>query len=98
MVKALQRPTSWAGKVLLLAIAVLAIEIGHAGGVETRAWGQNVGAALAGSVLGIAMVAMVLARLFGKNVGLIRSDVGAVGALLFMVVIKVAIAQIFQLS
>jgi len=46
-----------------------------------------------GSVMGIAMLAIVVARLIGRNIGLIRSDRAAVFALLFMMAAKVAIAR-----
>lgn len=95
MIQQLQRSSSWTGRVAVLAFAVIAMSVGHAGGVETRAWGQNAGVALAGSVFGLAMLSIVLARLFGKNIGLIRSDLGAVGALLVMVGVKVALARLF---
>lgn len=95
MIQALQRPSSWTGRAAVLGFAVLAMSIGHAGGVETRAWSQDPAVALAGSVLGIAMTVMVVARLLGKNVGLIRSDLGALGALLVMVGVKIALARMF---
>lgn len=95
MIQQLQRSSSWTGRAAVLGFAVIAMSIGHAGGVETRAWGQNAVVALAGSASGLAMVAIVLARLFGRNIGRIRSDVGAVGALLVMVGVKIALARLF---
>ena len=93
MVSSLQRSSSWPGRLLVLTVAVLAMSWGHSGGVETRAFAENVGAGVLGSVLGLGMLAIVVARLFGRNVGLITSDRQAIGALLVMIAVKIAIAR-----
>lgn len=95
MIAQLQHSSSVTGKVLLLAVAVLAMELGHSRGAETVAFSQNLWVGIVGSVLGLGMVAMVVARLFGKPIGLIHSDRQAIFALLFMVTVKVVIARLF---
>ena len=95
MIQQLQRSSSWTGRVAVLAFALIAMSLGHASGVETRAWGQNIGVALVGSVFGLAMIAIVVARLIGRNIGLIRSDLEAIRALLVMIAVKVALARLF---
>ena len=95
MIAQLQRSSSITGKVAILGIALLAMEWGHSGGAERVAFAQNLWVGLAGSLLGLAMVAIVLARLFGKRIGLINSDRQAMFALVFMVAVKVVIARVF---
>lgn len=95
LIAQLQRSSSITGKVVVLAIAVLAMEWGHSRGAETIAFTQNVWVGVAGSASGLGMVAIVVARLFGKRIGLIKSDRQAIFALLFMITVKVVLARVF---
>jgi hypothetical protein len=92
MIKEIQRSSSWVGKVVLIAVAVLASNM-HAGGSPERAVAVGGAALVVGVVLGLGMVAIVLTRLFGRNIGLIRSDLAALLALLVMITVKIAIAR-----
>ena len=94
MIKELQRSSSWTGKLVLFATTVLAMQL-HTGGAPERALATSIGVAAAGSVLGLGLVAIVVARLLGKNIGLITSDRAAMVAVLVMVAVKIAIARIF---
>ena len=93
MIKELERSSSWVGKLAVLGIAVLASNL-HAGGAPERALASGGGGLVAGVVLGVAMLAIVAARLFGKNIGLIHTDRAAIGALLVMITVKIAIARL----
>jgi hypothetical protein len=93
MLGQLQRSSSWTGKVVVLVIALLGSQL-HAGGAPERALAQSGAAVLIGSLMGLMMVAIVIARLLGRDIALIRSDRQAVGALIFMMAIKVAIARL----
>lgn len=93
MLAQLQR-SQWTGRVVVLAIAVLGSQL-HGTGAPERALAQGGGAVIVGSLFGLAMVAIVVARLLGRNIGLIRSDRQALGALVVMMAVKVAIARVF---
>jgi hypothetical protein len=93
MIGQLQRASSWTGRIAVLAIALLGSQL-HATGTPERALAQGGAAVLVGSVIGLAMVALIGARLLGRSIGLIRSDRQAIGALIFMIVVKIAIARI----
>ena len=43
--------------------------------------------------MGLMMVGIVIARLVGRNIGFIRSDVQAAAALVFIMAVKVANAR-----
>jgi len=94
MIKELQRSSSWTGKLAVIGIAVLASNL-HSGGAPERALASGGAGLVAGVVLGIGMLAIVFARGFGKDIGLIRSDRAAIGALLVMIGVKIAIARLF---
>ncbi len=94
MIAQLQRSSSITGKAVVLAVALLGSQL-HAGGAPERALAGDLTLLIVGSVLGLAMVAIVLARLFGRSIGLIHSDRAAVGALIFMLAVKVALARVF---
>ena len=94
MLAQLQRSSSWTGKVAVLAVALLGSQL-HASGAPERALAEPGTALVVGSVMGLTMVAIVVARLLGKNIGLIRSDRQAIASLLFMIVVKIAIARFF---
>jgi hypothetical protein len=93
MIGQLQRASSWTGRIAVLAIALLGSQL-HATGTPERALAQGGAAVLVGSVIGLAMVAIVVARLLGRNIGLIQSDRQAMAALAFMIASKIAIARI----
>jgi hypothetical protein len=93
MIGQLQRASSWTGRIAVLAVALLGSRL-HATGTPERALAQGGAAVLVGSVIGLAMVAIVVARLIGRNIGLIRSDRQAMAALAFMIASKSAIARI----
>ena len=94
VISQLERSSSWPGKFVVLAIAVLAFNL-HASGAPERALATNVGVLVVGAALGLGMLAIVVARLIGRNIGLIHSDRSAIVALLMMIAVKVAIARIF---
>ena len=77
----------------MLAIALLGSQL-HQSGAPERALAEPGAALVLGSVMGIGMVAITIARLMGRDIGLIRSDRAAMFALVFMIALKVAIARI----
>jgi hypothetical protein len=93
MATQLQRASSATGKLVLLAVALLGSQL-HASGAPERALAYPGAGLVMGSVMGLAMVAIVIARLLGRNIGLIRSDRAAIFALVFMIAVKVAIARV----
>ena len=93
MLAQLQRSSSLSGKVVVLAVALLGSQL-HSAGAPERALAQPGAALVVGSVMGLAMVAIVLARLVGRNIGLIRSDRQAIVSLVFMMAVKIAIARV----
>ena len=95
MIGQLQHSSSWTGKIVVVAIALLASQL-HQSGAPERALAAGGAALVMGSVMGVAMLAIVVARLLGWNIGLIRTDRAAMFALLFMIVVKIAIARIFM--
>lgn len=95
MIGQLQRSSSWTGRIVVLAVALLGSQF-HASGAPERALAQGGALLVMGSVMGIAMVSIVVARLVGRNIGLIRSDRSAMFVLLFMIAVKVVIARIFM--
>lgn len=92
MIGQLQRSSSWTGRVVVLAIALLGSQL-HAIGAPELALARPGAALVLGTVMGLAMVAIVVARLLGRNIGLIRSDRAAMFSLVFMMAVKVAIAR-----
>ena len=92
MIGQLQRSSSWTGRIVVLVVALLGSQL-HQSGTPELALAQGGAALVMGSVMGIAMLATVVARLVGRNIGLIRSDRAAVFALLFMMAAKIAIAR-----
>jgi hypothetical protein len=90
----LHRSSSWTGRGVVLAIALLGLQL-HQTGAPERALAQGGAVLVMGSVMGIAMVAIVVARLLGRNIGFIRTDGIAMLALLFMIAVKVTVARIF---
>ena len=94
MIGQLQRSSSWTGRVVVLAIALLGSQL-HAIGAPELALARPGAALVLGTVMGLAMVAIVLARLFGKRLGLINSDRQAMFALVFMVAVTVVIGKIW---
>jgi len=92
MLGQLQRSSSWTGRVVVLAVALLGSQL-HASGAPERALAQPGAALILGSLMGLMMVAIVVARLLGRQLGLIRTDRQAVGALIVMMAAKVAIAR-----
>jgi hypothetical protein len=93
MITQLQRSSSTTGKLVVLAIALVGSQL-HQSGSPERALAQAGGALLMGTLMGLAMVAVVVARLLGRDIGLIRSDRAAMFALVFMVAVKVVIARV----
>lgn len=93
-VSQLQRSSSWAGKATVLAVALLGSQL-HQSGAPERALAEGGAVLIVPSLMGIAMVAIVIARLVGRNLGLIRSDRQAIFALVFMMAAKVAVARVF---
>ena len=93
MINELHRPSSWVGKVAVLAVAVLALNF-HSSGAPERALAAGGVTLVLGVVLGLGMLAIVVARLVGRDLGLIRSDLGAIVTLLVMVAAKIAIARV----
>lgn len=94
MITQLQRSSSMTGRLVVLAIALLGSQL-HASGAPERALAENLPLLVVGSAFGLGMVAIVLARLFGKSIGLIHSDRSAIGALVFMMAVKIALARVF---
>jgi len=92
MIEQLQRSSSWTGRIVVVGVALLGSQL-HQSGTPELALAQGGAAVVMGSVMGLAMLAIVVARLIGRNIGLIRSDRAAVFALLFMMAAKVAIAR-----
>lgn len=92
MITQLQRASSTTGKLVVLAIALLGSQL-HQSGAPERALAAPGASLVIGSLMGIAMVAIVIARLLGRDIGLIRSDRSAMFALVFMIAVKVAIAR-----
>lgn len=90
----LQRSSSWVGRLTVLAIALLGSQL-HEGGAPERALAQGGAVLIVPSLMGLAMVAIVIARLLGRNIGVIRSDRQAMFSLVFMIAVKVAVARIF---
>ena len=93
MLKALDHPSSWTGKAVLLLGTVIAMNL-HAGGAPERALAAGGLPLILGTVMGLGMLAIVVARLLGKNIGLIRSDRQAMGAMLLMIAVKIAVARV----
>jgi hypothetical protein len=93
MLGQLQRSSSWTGRVVVVVVALLGSQL-HAGGAPERALSQPGVALVVGSLMGVMMLAIVIARLIGRNFGLIRSDRQAVGALIVMMASKIAIARL----
>jgi hypothetical protein len=94
MLAQLQRSSSWTGRVAVLAVALVGAQL-HATGAPERALADGGLALIVGSVMGLAMVAIVVARLLGRNIGLIRSDRQAIVSLVFMMAVKIAVARVF---
>lgn len=92
MIGQLQRSSSWTGRIVVLGVALVGLQL-HQSGAPELALAHGGTALVMGSVMGIAMVAIVVARFIGRNIGLIRSDRAAVFALLFMIAAKVVIAR-----
>jgi hypothetical protein len=93
MLAQLQRSSSWTGRVAVLAVALLGSQL-HASGAPERALAQPGVALVVGSLMGLMMVTIVIARLLGRKLGLIRSDRQAIGALIFMITVKIAVARV----
>lgn len=93
MIAQLQRSASWAGRLAVLVVAVLAFEL-HAWGAPERALAQPGIGLVLGAVMGTLMVVVVVARLLGRKVGLIRTDRQAIVAILTMSAVKIAIARL----
>lgn len=92
MITQLQRSSSLTGKTVVLAIALLGSQL-HSSGAPELALATPGLALVLGTVMGLGMVAIVIARLAGRNIGLIRSDRAAMFALVSMMAVKVAIAR-----
>ena len=92
MIGQLQRSSSVTGKIAVVAVALLGSQL-HQSGAPELALAQPGAALVVGSLMGLAMVAIVVARLLGRNIGLIRSDRAAMFSLVFMLAIKVATAR-----
>jgi len=95
MIGQLQNSSSWTGRIVLVAIALFASQL-HQSGAPERALAAGGAALVAGSVIGVAMLAIVGTRLVGRDLGLIRTDRVAIFALLLMIAIKIVIARIFM--
>ena len=94
MIGELQRSSSWLGKGIVLVVALVGVGL-HQFGAPERAFAAGGGTLIVGTLFGLSMLAIVGARLMGRDIGLIRSDIAAVGALLMMIFAKIAIARIF---
>lgn len=94
MVTEQQRSSTWIGKTVLVAITVLAAQL-HSTGSPERADAAGAGMTTVGVVLGTAIAAIVVARLFGKSLPLIASDRAAMVAVLVVVAAKIVIARVF---
>ena len=95
MIGQLQQSSSWTGRIVVVGLALLASQL-HQSGAPERALAAGGVTLVIGSVIGIAILAIVVARLFGRNIGLIRSDRAAMFTVLFMVGVKIAIARILM--
>lgn len=95
MIKELQRPSSWTGKAVLLTVTVLALNL-HQSQAPERALAAGGTSLVLGSGLGLVILAIVLARLFAKNIPLIGSDRAALVAVIALVVTKIAIARVLM--
>lgn len=93
MIAQLQRSSSWAGRLAVLVVALLAFEL-HSWGAPERALAQPGIGLVLGAVMGTLMVVIVVARLLGRKVGLIRTDGQAIVAILTMSAVKIAIARL----
>jgi hypothetical protein len=80
--------------VTLVGMAVCAAGVGTV--AESGRWLSVPG--VAGSLLGVAALAVVAARLLGRPLPFIGSDRAAVAAVLAIVVVKVAIAAWFRVA
>ncbi|HEU5286925.1 MAG TPA: hypothetical protein VFV20_00840 [Candidatus Limnocylindria bacterium] len=90
------QPSSLPGKAVLLATTLLASQLHESTGSAQRALTDgSYGVVAVGSVLGMAMGATVVRRLFGKNTAFIRSDLAAMVLVVVLVAVKIAIARIF---
>ena len=94
MIAELERPSSSVGKIAVVVVAVLGVML-HSFGAPERAAAIGGWTPAVGVVLGVAMLAVVAARLLGRNIALLRSDMAAVAALIVMIAAKIAIARFF---
>lgn len=93
MITAQRRAIAWIDKFALLAIAVGAAQL-HSLGAPERAEVAGQGVVAAGVLLGVGIMVILVARLFGKSLPFISSDRAAILAVICLVAVKVVIARV----